>query len=48
MLLAGNHTQIINPTILNDKLGHRYAASYVQVTGGLLYNCGDVASAYAR
>jgi hypothetical protein len=42
MLLQGDHCQIINPTVLNTLgWGIDINASYTQVAGGLVYNCGD-------
>ncbi|MBU4356627.1 MAG: right-handed parallel beta-helix repeat-containing protein [Proteobacteria bacterium] len=42
MLLQGDHCQIINPTVLNTLgWGIDINASYTQVLGGLVYNCGD-------
>lgn len=42
MLLAGDHTQIINPNVRNcPGWGIDICASYVTVQGGYLYNCGD-------
>ena len=42
MLIAGNNVQIINPTILNCLgWGIDINASYTQISGGLVYNCGD-------
>jgi hypothetical protein len=43
MLLQGDWCQIINPTVLNAQgWGIDINASYTQVEGGLIYNCGDV------
>jgi hypothetical protein len=45
MLLVGNYTKVINPTISGVKgWGIDIGASYVSVLGGHLYNCGDETS----
>ena len=45
MLIPGDHCQVINPTILNTHgWGIDINASYVQVLGGFVYNCGDIAA----
>jgi len=42
MLLAGNYTKVVNPSIYNVAgWGIDINASYVSVLGGYLYNCGD-------
>jgi hypothetical protein len=42
MLLQGDHCRIISPTVLNTLgWGIDINASYTQVLGGLVYNCGD-------
>jgi hypothetical protein len=45
MLIPGDHCQIINPTVLNTpSWGIDINASYVQVLGGMIYNCGNIAA----
>ena len=47
MLIPGDHCQVINPTVRNTRgWGIDINASFTQVLGGLVYNCGD-SSAYA-
>jgi hypothetical protein len=42
MLIQGDQVQIIDPTLLNNLgWGIDINASYVSVSGGLIYNCGD-------
>ena len=45
MLIPGDHCQVINPTVLNTpSWGIDINASHIQVLGGFVYNCGNIAA----